>query len=237
LIVCKRKYNKSINNFSSEVINDNDTLLSDNDSTNSSYSIADQRNKGEHNQQKIYPKQSKDLTHPNTNQQQKSLSNLSESLSENRPKPSFSIPHQHETREENDRLSSTSVSDLFKQITYTNKQKSHDLDSVSTSYSIPISVRSSVLLSEEVIDKDNKNHTQPLRTILTEKQLPVSSHSETKQLKNIINMDIKDQTIPININLPTKRTQSHLTDTQENQLRSTDVNDTFNQFRSTYDDM
>jgi hypothetical protein len=76
-----------------------------------------------------------------------------------------------------------------------------------------------------------------LRTILTEKQLPVSSHSETKQLKNIINTDIKDQTRPININLPTKRTQSYLTDTQENQLRSTDFNDTFNQFRSTYDDM
>jgi len=134
-------------------------------------------------------------------------------------------------------LSSTSVSDLFKQITYANKQKSLDLDSVSTSYSIPISVRSSVLLPEEVIGKDNKNHTQPSRTTLTEKQLPVSSNTEIKKLKNIINMDIKDQTRPININLPKKRTQSHLTDAQENQSSSTDMNDTFNQVRSTYDDM
>jgi hypothetical protein len=250
-------------------------LINDKDSTDPSYSIAsilplnkrstpefsestarisDHRNKSEHSQQKMYPNESKDLSHTNSNQQQKSLSNLSEDKnlkstinstdsSKCNPdklqtqNPSFEILHQYKTREQNDRLNTTSVSDLFKQMTHTKKQKSVDLNSISTVHSIPILKHSSVLLSEVVNDKDSKNHVQSSQKTLIEKRLPISSNIETEQLKNIRNIDTKDKTRPTNLNLPTKRTQSHLTDIQENQPSNTDTSNTFNQVRSMYDDM
>lgn len=262
------------------MINDKDTYLSDNDSTDSSYSIAsvlpsnkrkkvvspsndlknsslhflnqqqtfstseisktadtisDHRNKSEHSQQKIYPNESNDLSYTNSNQQQQSHLNLSEgkNLSTHSSKLNHDKLHQHEIREYNDRLSTTSVSDLF---TNVKKQKSLDLDSINTAHSIPISVHPSVL-PEVVTNKDDKNHTQSSRTTLTEKCLPIPSNIETKQLKNIINTDTVDQNRPIDRNLPTKRTQSYLTDTQENQPSIIGMNNTFNQVRSTYDDM
>jgi hypothetical protein len=50
-------------------------------------------------------------------------------------------------------------------------------------------------------------------------------------------MDPKDQARSINRNLPNSHVQSHLVETQENQLSSTEFNNTLHQIRSTYDDM
>jgi hypothetical protein len=158
-------------------------------------------------------------------------------LSENLSNPSSEIFHQHETQEQNNRLSTTSVSDLFKQITHTKKQKLMDLDSISTNYSLPVAVHPSVVSPEAVIDQDDKNDVPSSRTTLSERRLPVSSNTETKQLKSVVNMNINDQTGSININRRTERAQSHLTDIQENQSSSTEINNILYQVRSTYDNM
>jgi hypothetical protein len=193
--------------------------------------ISDHRNQTEY---KICLNQSKDLRQPN------SLSNLSSTI-----KSTYSSQFNHdklqasdrnsrnETQQQNDRWNATSISDLF---THANKQKSLELDSNSTAYLVSISEDLSVLL-EGTTERDDKNHAHPSQITLTEKRLPGSSNIETKQLKNIINMDTKEQSRPIDRNLVTKRTRSHLIDTQENQPATTETNNTFHQVRSTYDDM
>jgi hypothetical protein len=212
--------------------------------------ISDHRNQTEY---KICLNQSKDLCPPN------SLSNLSStiksthssqfnhdklqasdrnlrnetSLSQKLSNPSSKIFPRHETQQQNDRWNATSVSDLF---THANKQKALELDSNSTVYLVSISEDLSVLL-EGTTERDDKNHAHPSQITLTEKHLPGSSNIETKQLKNIISMDTKEQTRPTDRNLATKCTQSHLTDTQENQPATSETNNTFHQVRSTYDDM
>lgn len=196
--------------------------------------IFNHRNNDEHNQQQIYSDKSisnvsegnnalppinfsptESISPPNNQQLPVSNDKLSEVL------------HQQETQDQNDRFSATSVSDLFKQFIDAKKQKSHDLDSISTAYSIPVLQRLSIL-PDVVVDKLNKNHVQSSRTTSIEKHPPDSSNTEVKQLKSGTNM---------NTNLFTKGAQSHLSDQQENQPLSTEMNDTINQTRSIYNNM
>jgi hypothetical protein len=158
---------------------------------------------------------------------------------------SSAIDHHRETLEQNDRFSATSVSNLFKQITQAKKQKSLDLESISTAYSIPISVRPSVL-PEIVTDKHDKNYSELPRIASIEKRLTVSPNLKPNQQPSIINTDEKGQTNSTNINLPVERTRSGLTDKPERQIFSSEMdrnqlrtgnNDTVNQVHSTYDDM
>ncbi|CAF2511679.1 unnamed protein product [Rotaria sp. Silwood2] len=134
--------------------------------------------------------------------------------------------------QQNDRVSGSSVSDLFKQIHTTKKQKSIDLDSINTAYSIPVSVHSSVLL-ETVEDQYNKHNVQSLRTTLSEDCHSISSNTKKKQQKNITIIDTKDETLSTSI----KCFQLDSIDKQEKQLLNTEINSNINQSRSTYDDI
>jgi len=256
------------------VLNDKDALLSDDDNTDLSYSIAS-----------VLPSNKKQkATSPNVSEEKtllrtrnsihstkldhdklytKSSSGINaknnvfvtftptdESFSENilhpyEQQPSFDdtkrptsseLLHHQDIPEQNDRFSATSVSDLFKQIIHTKLQKSLDLESISTAYSIPVSIRPSVL-PEIAIDKHNQNHTQSSRMTLTEKYRPFSSNTETKRLKSITSIDAMDQTKSTNIKFPIKNILPHPTDNQKEQSSNTKINNPINQVHSTYGDM
>jgi hypothetical protein len=256
------------------VLNDKDTLLSDDDNTDLSYSIAS-----------VLPSNKKQkATSPNVSEEKtllptrnsihstkldhdklytKSSSGINaknnvfvtftptdESFSENilhpyEQQPSFDdtkgptsseLLYHQDIPEQNDQFSATSVSDLFKQIIHTKLQNSLDLESISTAYSIPVSIRPSVL-PEIAIDKHNQTHTQSSRMTLTENYRPFSSNTETKRLKSITSIDAMDQTKSTNIKFPIKHILPHPTDNQEKQSSNTKINNPINQVHSTYDDM
>ena len=186
------------------------------------------------NQQKIYS----DKFISNVSEDHNALSPINSSPAENiSPSNNQQLPvsndkrsevlQQQETQDQNDRFSATSVSDLFKQFIDAKKQKSPDLDSIITAYSMPVLQRLSIL-PDVVVDELNKNHVQSSQTTSTEKHPPDSSNTEVKQLKSGTSM---------NTNLFTKGGQSHISDQQENRPLSTEMDDTVNQTRSIYNNM
>jgi hypothetical protein len=222
-------------------INDKNTFLSDDDSTDFSYSVAsvlptvNSIHSSKLNQDKRQAKNSSDIDVNNDKSPTENILNSNKRqlpFTDGKLPESSAILHQQDTQEQNDRFSATSVSDLFKQLIHAKTQKSLDLDSISTAYSIPISEH------KAVVDQHDKYHAKSSRTSSTDKRSSLSSNTEAKELTHVNGIDKRNQTIrPTNINPPTKRTYSHSSNQQEKQPFSTEINNTVHQTRFTYDDM
>ncbi|UJR25804.1 hypothetical protein I4U23_007154 [Adineta vaga] len=138
-------------------------LLSDDDTNKSTYSIVSSLPSNQKNQVFVVKKSSLSLNHSFQH------------------KPISTEVFNQDISELHDRFSSTSINELLEHMTHGKQQKSFDLDSISTAYSIPISIRPSVL--PEIIN--DRNHCQPSQTSINKKHHSIPA----KQISSIFTYD------------------------------------------------